>query len=56
MKDIMKEKPLAMIVLLVIALASLFTLGVSGRDIVIPIVTGICSFVTGYELAKRNVE
>jgi len=48
LKEILNEKTIAMLVLLAIAVGAYQTQGLGAKEIVIPIVAGICSFVTGY--------
>ena len=45
--DLMDDKDLAIIVLCIIALASIFTLGAEAKDIVLAVVSAIAGFVTG---------
>lgn len=46
------EKNIAMLVLLAIAIGAYWSLGTAAKDVVVPIVTGICSFITGYAIGK----
>jgi hypothetical protein len=48
LKEALNEKTIAMLVLTAIAFGAYYYLGPAAKEVVMPIVTGICSFVTGY--------
>lgn len=56
LRDILNEKTLAMLILFGLAVGAYNTQGTGAKDIVIPIVTGICSFITGYVAGKADRE
>jgi len=54
LKDIFNEKNLAMLVFLAIAIGAYLTQGNTADKIIIPIISGICSFITGYVAGKAS--
>lgn len=45
---LLNEKVIAMVLLTAIAFGGFYYLGAKASEVVMPIITGICSFVTGY--------
>lgn len=48
------EKNVAMLTFLALAIGAYLTQGQGAREIVIPIISGICSFITGVAVGKET--
>lgn len=50
--DLLNEKNFAMLVLFGLGIGAYINMGAGAKDVVIPIITGICSFITGYATGR----